>query len=235
MKVFFKEVSVEVRDNKYVVMLDGKITKTPEQSVCLMPTLEMAEAIAKEWKDQEEVIDPNSMPLTKLLNTSVDRVEKRRDDLIEELVKFAGADQVCYRADYPPELVELQNKVWNPLMKTMEEDYGVDLRVVTGVVFAEQDQKALLKIRKLIEKVESFRLMALYTMITVTGSVTVGFNLFKGHIELNEAWDAGQLDENFQISQWGSDEEAEQRRRNLKSELENAFRFLQLCVPQKTS
>lgn len=235
MKRFFKEVSVDQHDNMYVVLLDGKKIKTPEKSLCLMPTAEMAEAIADEWNAQEEDVDPNSMPLTKLINTSIDRVEKRRDDLIEELVKFAGADQVCYRADYPPELVALQNKIWNPLLSLMKETYGTSLRVVTGVIFTEQDAQEVSKIRKLIEEVESFKLMALYTMITVTGSVTVGFSLFKGHLGLNEAWEAGQLDENFQISQWGSDEEAEQRQQNLRSELENAFRFLELCVPQKTS
>ena len=66
-------------------------------------------------------------------------------------------------------------------------------------------------------------------MTTVTGSVTIGLNLFEGHITVDEAWNAGQLDENFQISKWGSDFEAEERRNNLKEELENASYFLTLC------
>ena len=53
--------------------------------------------------------------------------------------------------------------------------------------------------------------------------------LFEDKISLDEAWNAGHLDENFQTSKWGSDEEAEERRRNLRNELDSAHYFLKLC------
>ena len=86
-----------------------------------------------------------------------------------------------------------------------------------------------MKIRKLIENIEDFPLMAFYGMTAVCGSITIGINMFEGHISTEEAWEAGHLDENFQVSKWGSDYEAEDRRANLKAELGNAARFLSLC------
>ena len=229
MKRFYKDVSTCEKGDMFTVLLDGKNIKTPQKSLCLMPTLAMAKAIAKEWDAQDKDIDPALMPLTKLMNTAIDRIGARRNEIIDELVEFAGSDQLCYRAENPQKLVDLQNKIWDPLLKRMHENHSVDLKLTAGIIFQEQDLEQLLKIRKLIEKIESFALMAFYGMTTVCGSVTIGFNLFEGHISIDEAWEAGHLDENFQVSQWGCDYEAEDRRANLKAELENAARFLSLC------
>lgn len=229
MKRFYKQVTVTDKNDLFVVNLDGKVIKTPEKSVCLIPTMEMAKAVAKEWDDQEKEIDPHSMPITKFVNTAIDRVGNRRESLIDELVGFAGNDQLCYRADHPEELVKLQEKIWDPQLEKIRIKHGVDLKITKGVVFVEQDPISLLKIRNIIDEIDDFRLTAFYAMTTVTGSITIGLNLFENNISVDEAWDAGHLDENFQASQWGEDKEAMERRNNLKNELFNATYFLELC------
>ncbi|MBT5072410.1 MAG: ATPase [Kordiimonadaceae bacterium] len=228
MKRFYKQVSVSDQDGLFSVLLDGKPIKTPEKSPCQMPNKSMAEAVAKEWDEQEVEITPANMPITKLVNTAIDRVDKRRAALTDELVEYAGSDQLCYRAEEPIELIEQQNKVWDPLLKRMNDLHDIELKLAGGIIFVEQEKSQLSKIRTLIDVMESFPLTAFYGMTTVTGSVTIGLNLFEGHITVDEAWEAGQLDENFQISKWGSDFEAEERRKNLKAELINAAYFLDL-------
>ena len=229
MKRFYKEVTFIEQEGSYLVQLDGRQIKTPEKSLCLIPTMKMAEAVAKEWDDQKDDVEPHQMPITKLMNTAIDRVGKRREELIEELVEFAGSDQLCYRADNPEALVLLQKKVWDPHLKLLHDNHGVSFKLTNSIVFVEQDVKSLLKIRKIIEKIEDFKLTAFYGMTTVTGSISIGINLFEGHVSVDEAWAAGHLDENFQVSQWGEDDEAAERRNNLKNELKNAAYFLSLC------
>ena len=229
MKRFYKDVSVLKQGKMYVVLLDGKTIKTPQKSLCLLPTRAMADAVAKEWEDQDKDIDPVSMPITKMINTAIDRVAVRRSEITTELVNFAGSDQICYRADNPQELVELQNKIWNPLSRRMLEIHNIELKFTTGIVFQEQDPKHLLKIRNLSEDIEDDALMAFCGMATVCGSIIIGLNLFEGHISTDEAWEAGHLDENFQVLKWGRDQDADDRRANLKDELENSVRFLSLC------
>lgn len=228
MKRFYKDASIKPVDDMFAVLLDGKQIKTPEKSACLIPTLPLAKRIAKEWDAQEDEIVPANMPLTKLMNTSIDRVKKRRDDLIDELVKYAGSDQLCYRAEHPVELIELQDKIWDPLLKWMSEENNVTLKLASGIIFLEQDSQEIENFRSILLKIDSIALTALHCMITVTGSVTVGYALFKGHISEEEAWEAGHLDENFQVSQWGIDEEAEERRKDLQQELKDAHLFLKL-------
>lgn len=229
MKRFYKDVSVSEKNKMFMVLLDGKTIKTPQKSLCLMPTKAMALAVAKEWDDQKEDIAPFSMPITKLMNTTIDRIAARRSEIIDELVGFAGSDQVCYRAEDPQDLVALQCKVWDPLLDRIKTLHEIELTQTSGIIFQEQDPEQILKIRALIENIEDFPLMAFYGMTTVCGSITIGINLFEGHISMKDAWDAGHLDENYQVSKWGSDYEAEDRRDNLKTELENSVRFLSLC------
>ncbi|HPF45767.1 MAG: ATPase [Alphaproteobacteria bacterium] len=228
MKRFYKQVTVDHENGGYFVLLDGKKVKTPEKSPCLIPTRKMAEAVAREWDDQDKEIIPATMPIFKLVNTAIDRVKKRRDEVIYEMVSFAGSDQLCYRAEAPDTLVRLQNSTWNPLLDWLKVNFDIKLKLSTGIIFVEQDSEQLDKFRTIFENLESFELTALYTMITVTGSVTVGLSLFKEHLSLEQAWEAGHLDENFQASEWGIDEEAEQRRSALKTELANAEYFLKL-------
>lgn len=228
MKRFYKKASIEQKDRHFTVLLDGKAIKTPAKSLCLMPTRDMASAVANEWNDQGEQIIPQTMPITKLMNTAIDRVESRREELIDELVRYAGSDQICYRAEHPAELVALQGKVWDPLLKWINETLAINLKTSKGIIFVEQEQKSLEKIREMFEGLDSFMLTALHGMITVTGSVTIGYALFSDHLTIEEAWIAGHLDEDFQISQWGGDEEAEERLENLKLELQNSYDFLRL-------
>ena len=229
MKRFYKKVAVNEKNGDFTVGLDGKEIRTPEKGICIMPTRIMADAVAKEWDGQLEEINPAAMPITKLVNTAIDRVGIRREALIDELIGFAGSDQVCYRADHPEELVLLQKEIWDPLLQNLKTNHDIDLKTTTGIMFQEQDPKQIKKIRVIIEAIESFELTAFYGMVTVTGSVTIGLNLFEDKISLDEAWNAGHLDENFQTSKWGSDEEAEERRRNLRNELDSAHYFLKLC------
>ncbi len=228
MKRFYKQVSVGTEGDWFTTLLDGRAIKTPAKRSCLMPTKKMAEEVAKEWDEQKEEVDPQSMPITKLANTAIDRVETRRDELIDELVKYAESDQICYRAEHPKELIQLQDKTWNPLLDWINDHLGINFKVAHGIIFLEQDEQDLINIRQAFEALDSYKLTALHGMITVTGSVTIGYALYCGYLSLDEAWDAGHLDENFQISQWGSDQEAEERRENLRAELKNSHLFLQL-------
>lgn len=228
MKRFYEKVSIEPLQEKFTVLLDGKTIKTPAKNLCLLPTQRMAQVVAKEWDDQEEKIIPQSMPITKLINTSIDRVDTRRGQLIDELVGYAGTDQICYRAEQPSELVELQNKIWNPLKEWIDGKLAINLRLSNGIIYVEQEGDDLEKIKIMLEDLDSYRLTALHGLITITGSVTIGYALYCGHLSLDDAWYAGQLDENFQVTKWGADKEAEDRRQNLKAELKNAYYFLQL-------
>ena len=57
------------------------------------------------------------MPLTRLASIAHrSRRAAPRRAVVAEIVKYAGTDLVCYRAEHPPELIGRQHAVWQPLV-----------------------------------------------------------------------------------------------------------------------
>ncbi|MCF8474817.1 MAG: hypothetical protein K9G26_08980 [Emcibacter sp.] len=228
MKRFYKLATIRPLDNGYVVDLDGREVKTPEKRANVIPTKALAEAIAVEWNAQKDKVNANDMLLAKLNYTAIDRVGERRNDLMDELVKYAGSDLLCYRAEFPEILVERQNRLWQPLLDWVLSTHDMMLRVTNGIIHVEQDAQEIAKLRQFLTPLNSHFLTAFYIMTTLCGSVTIALNLIGGNITVDQAWDAAQLDENFQIEQWGADDEATLRHNNMKAELDSVARFLAL-------
>jgi len=230
MKRFYKQVSVTGQADGYVINLDERIVKTPGKKDAVAPTLALAEAIKAEWETQEEEIDPKTMPMTRYLNTALERVGTQRPTLIDELVKYGGSDMVCYRSDDPEELVSRQQDIWGPLLTWLSKTHDIHLAVTSGIIHVEQDEAELEKLDNLISGFDDFQLSAFHNMTTLTGSVTIALNLISDSITVEQAWEAAILDEAFQAERWGWDYEAEKRNDLMKQDLEDAVRFVKLLA-----
>ena len=53
LKRFWTEASVSETEGGYAVLLDGRGVKTPAKTSLVVPTVELARAIADEWDAQE--------------------------------------------------------------------------------------------------------------------------------------------------------------------------------------
>ena len=93
----------------FPLLLDGKQVKTPARRPLAAPSQALAEKLADEWNAQAEVIDPGRMPLTRLANAVIDAVADAPQPVADEVAKYLGSDLLCYRAEAPAGLVELQN------------------------------------------------------------------------------------------------------------------------------
>jgi len=100
-KRFYKAATLGVRPEGYVILLDGRMVKTPAKHALAFPSGSLAWRAVEEWAAQETVIDPARMPLTRLANSIIDGVAYNRDAVIAEAANYAGTDLVCYRADGP--------------------------------------------------------------------------------------------------------------------------------------
>ena len=60
-----------------------------------------------------------------------------------DIVRHAGSDLILYRAVEPPDLVDAEERAWDPLVDWAGEALGVRLRPRTGIVHVAQDQSSL--------------------------------------------------------------------------------------------
>jgi chaperone required for assembly of F1-ATPase len=227
-KRFYKQADVRAVDDGWLVVLDERPVRTPGRQQLLAPSEALSEAIAREWAAQEDVIDPATMPLTRLMNTALDGVSGKEGKVRAEIVQFAGSDLLCYRAEHPRELVELQSSAWDPPLQWLAQHHGVELQVAGGIMPVMQSQEALDRFGGLVAEGGAFELAALHVLVTLSGSAVLGCAVMKGGLGTAEAWAAAHVDEDWQILQWGGDAEAEARRAYRWREFQAAALLLKL-------
>lgn len=227
-KRFYKTVETKEDDGAYVVLLDGRALKTPGKTLLQAGSHRLAQAIADEWLAQDVKIVPDTMPITKALNTAIDRVGPNRAAVVNEIAKYAETDLLCYRAESPAELVRRQAKAWDPCLEWAAKRYGARLLVTSGVVHVEQPVEALERLCGAIGSEDIYRLVPLHTATTVTGSVVLGLAMMTGALDAEGAFKASCIDADFQAERWGRDAEAEAVRARRLADLEAAGRFLAL-------
>ncbi len=219
--------SLEGRVETFAVLLDGKPIKTPMRKTLAVPVRPLAEAIAEEWRAQGEKVVPQSMPLTKLANTAIDRVVERESEIIDVMVAYAN-DLLCYRAEGPDELAARQNENWNPLLEWVAERHGVRLNTAIGISHIKQPEESVAAARAALAKHDAFALTALHNAATICGSLVLVLALGDRRLDAEEAFALSQLDERYQAEKWGSDAEAAKRTAALAAELDATVRFLRL-------
>jgi len=210
------------------VLLDGKPLKTPSRSGYALPQRALAEAVAAEWRGQGEAIDPDSMPITRLVNTAVERVPASREPVAEQVLSVGRSDLLCYRADTAPELAARQAAVWDALLDWLAERYGARLRTGQGIAFIDQPTDALAALKQAVGRLDDFALTGLSAAASILGSLVLALALWEGRIDAAEAMRLATLDEAFQSERWGVDAEAQARLDRLGAELAAVERFLRL-------
>jgi chaperone required for assembly of F1-ATPase len=215
---FYRNAAIASAADGHGVVLDGKPIHTPARRVLTAPTRAIAEAIAAEWQAQSELIDPATMPLTRLANSIIDGVAGAEGPVAAEIEKYLASDLLFYRAATPLKLRDRQAEQWDPILAWARDALGADFNLGEGVVHVAQPEAAL-KAASAAIPTDPWQLGAVHVVTTLTGSALIALALWRGRLTSEAAWQAAHVDEDWNMEQWGEDEMALERR---------AFRFAEL-------
>ncbi|MFC3227638.1 ATP12 family chaperone protein [Marinibaculum pumilum] len=227
-KRFYKTVTVHPDADGHAIRLDDRPLPTTTRRNLVLPTPDLAEAIAEEWRAQGDKVDPLSMPLTRLANTGIDRVAGERDRYVAELVRYTDTDTLAYWAPDPAELVARQRAEWQPLLDWFAEHVGHPMQTTSGISAVSQRPEVAAVLSARLAARSDLALGALQTLVAVSGSAVVTLALDAGRLDPEAAFRAAFLDELYQAEVWGTDREAEQRRRAIAEDMAQTARFLLL-------
>ncbi len=228
MKRFYQQVSSGAVEGGFGLQLDGKAVKTPAGQALAVPTAALAEAMAREWEAQTETIVPSSMPLMQLVSTAIDRMPLTRAQVQGYVAGFGASDMLCYRADQPADLAELQVVRWQPWLDWAAGELDAPLQVTHGVVPVVQTEDCLAALRRRIDTYDDWALTALQSLAPCLGSLVLSLAVVDGRLAAEEAFELSRLDESFQNDRWGTDSDAKTRNDGLRQEVLAAARLLEL-------
>lgn len=207
-KRFWREAAVDAAPDGWAVLLDGRPVSTPGRAPLRAPTRALAEAAAAEWAGQGDAVDPRTMPLTRALNSAIDRVAPQIEAVRAEIAGYAETDLLCYRAPHPEALAARQAAAWDPLLAWARRRHGAALVCAAGVMHVAQPPQAVAALAAAVAARDAWRLTALADLVALSGSLVIGLMVEEGALDPAAGWAASRVDETWQIEQWGEDAEA---------------------------
>ena len=228
-KRFWKTAEVEQIEGGWVVRLDGRDIRTPGKAALIMPTKALAEAVRDEWDAQGEEISPETMPVTRTVNSAIDKVAPQRDGVIDVVSAYADADLLCYRAEGPAELVRRQTLAWDPLLDWAADKLDARLHLRTGVMHQPQESAALHRLNRRVAQFTDIELAAFHDLVSLSGSLIIGFAVYHSLQPEEQLWTSSRIDELWQEEQWGEDDEASELARRKRKAFLTAAEILRLA------
>ena len=225
----YKTAVVEASGNGFKILLDGMPAKIGGVALEI-PTRALAEAIAQEWREAGEPLDPEHMRLTALAGGALTRVPAERGNVVEHILGYGRNELLCYRAADSPELATRETAQWDPLLEWIHGRHGIRLVADSGISFIEQPVDALVRMQAIVSARDDFELAALDAAVALVSSFVVAVALVERHVGAEEAFALSHLDELHQAEKWGSDAEAESRRARILTELKAVERFTALLA-----
>lgn len=229
MKRFYREATVAPAGTGWQVLLDGRAIKTVGKRDQIVPTRALAEALAREWAEQGETIDPAGFVLRDMADYAIDIVGPDRAEAVGGIVPFAETDTLCYRAEEGDALHERQGEVWEPLLTAAEQRWDVHFERIGGVIHRPQPAATLARLEAVLAAESDFSLAALRTLASLAASLVIGLAALAPGADAEALWDAANLEEDWQADLWGKDAEALALRAKRLAAFTAALRFAALA------
>lgn len=233
MKRFYKDVSITSTPNGYEIHLDGKPVRTPTRNILLTKIKLLADNMAEEWREQGEKICPDTMPLTQLVMTSIDKISPQRSDHQAEILDYLDTDLLCYRAPETENFGRRQKEIWDPVLEWFAERYGTSLSTTTQLNTLQQPLLAHERVKAEVEKLDDLRFTILHLLTAETGSLILGLAFLNEAPDQEQVFQAALVEdllraEIYLEEIYGASPDQEKRRAKLRSELRGAALLLAL-------
>ena len=216
---------VQSKKGKYLLTINNKSLKTPDGNTIELPSMKLAKILLKDYESSFKSKPLNIVRPIKITNTAIDKIKPNNIFYINEITDNLNNDMICYFANSPVELVDLQNKEWLPLINYMESSYNIELIYTSKLFSINQKPDSLLKLKNILNEINIFKLSAIYTLSQITKSIIISLALVNNKISAKKAFENSNLEELYQISKWGKDEEAFDRLNAIKVDIRNIKKY----------
>lgn len=194
----------------------------------------LARAICQEWKEAtaekpHTKLTPQDLKLTRIAATMLERIAPHRERAVGMLLAWADTDLLCYRAETPAELTELEARLWDPILDWFAATYSIRMETTSGIAAVTRTAETTEKLTLLLNSLSDAELAALGVAVPACGSLVLGLALIARHIGPEMATRLASVDESFQMARWGEDPDILKKITTIQTDLDDAMHFLTLA------
>ncbi|KAH7730639.1 ATP12 protein [Aphelenchoides avenae] len=214
-KKFYNEVNVQpVHESGrtfYHVCLGKKgeklrPLKTQAGKVLKLESEPLALAVAHEWDSQAEQINKSLMRLTGLAFTAIDNpLKETKETITSKIMDYLDTDTLLYFSSEPEKLKKMQHERWAPVVKWVNERYGLELRATESITDTpEIPEASRQRIAQFLMSHNFPALTGLQYAVEAAKSVLISLAVVGHRITVNEAVELARLEQIYQTGIWGN-------------------------------
>lgn len=159
------------------------------------------------------------------LKEAQQEISQNREEVIERLVRYSLTDMLLFWGQ-EKDLIERQQKVWEPILRWAKGALEAQFVTTQTLDVPEENRASGYRLKMFLEALSDKELTAFYAAALKMRSVLLAAALVKGALNAEQAFEAAFLEEAWQAENWGTDEEAENRRQEIKGEIGEIETFL---------
>jgi ATP synthase mitochondrial F1 complex assembly factor 2 len=215
-KRFYKNIDVEHfpaeeagEGDLYGILLDGRRLKTVQMNHFLVPSEDLAWAIASEWDaqtDNRRGLQPATMPLMTLASIAIDQTSVDPTLARETVLKFLPTDSALFFTnDLDRILLANQKEHLQPVVDFLNRELGTEIQTTTQLTGRIQHPEDTVRVvHSLVHALDPHTLACLQLACSECKSVVLGMAyVLYGHIGLEALRYSSRLEEEFQVDIWG--------------------------------
>ena len=164
----------------------------------------------------------------KILFYSADIDKNRRDVLEKKILNYIDTDLICYREKIGSELEKLQREKWDSYLNFCKNKFLLDFKLNYSLMPFTQKKTNHKKITKLIKKMNPHYITSFFFLVELTNSIIISLNIFYNNINIDDAWEASNLEYSYNQKKWGIDKELKSNlllKKNLFNDIINYIMF----------
>ena len=123
--------------------------------------------------------------------------------------------------------VSAEEAGWDPVLDWVEVKFGVRLATTLGVMPVKQDPSQIKHLADYMAPMSHFALTGFHDLVTASGSYVLAVAVAENELDSGAGWALSRIDEEWQIEQWGADDEATMQATLKKDVFFHAAEFLQ--------
>lgn len=151
-------------------------------------------------------------------------ISQHRQETQEVLCNFAQTDLLLFWSDNP-NVYAGQQKLWQPFIDLLQAESKQKLSISKSLQIP-NNELYLLWLKNRLQKFSDKELTAVFLIASLTKSVILGLSILKEKTSVEDIFTAAFWEEIYQNKLWGTDEEALQKREQIKAELQEVREYL---------
>ncbi|XP_012280075.1 ATP synthase mitochondrial F1 complex assembly factor 2 isoform X2 [Orussus abietinus] len=227
---FCPTVNYFTKYGKYEVTLDQRKLKTPKGQNFDVNSKPLALAVATEWDSQEETINRSNMHLTALCSTVLDNPNNHQKvDIINYIVNYLETDTILFHSSEIDDLYKLQTQRWDPLIQWFCDRLQVNIIKTQSIETPIVPPETKNALKRHLTFYNDNAIQGFMYGVDILKSVILTLAAAERAITVQEAVKLSRLEEEYQISHWGTVEWSHDlSKEDMQARLAAAILFIHL-------